>query len=102
MQWDNLPGTGFEYYKVIQDGVEGITNIYTNTATIDGLIPNTCYGFQIQAYNSGGKGPPLCENQFATSNFHNYVEICIKKSLNWSTITLPKTKIELNKSFEYQ
>ena len=67
LQWNYIPIAYYEYYSVIQDGVEVMTNIYTNTATIDSLLSNTCYGFQIQAHNSAGKGPPSCENRFATS-----------------------------------
>ena len=67
LQWDDLPGTAVETYTVIQDGVEVMTGINTNMATIDGLTSNTNYRFQVKANNNAGDGQASYERILATS-----------------------------------
>ena len=68
LQWNDLVGTVQETYTVIQDGVEVMSGINTNMATIDGLTSNTNYQFQIKASNDGGDGEISDAQISATSN----------------------------------
>ena len=67
-----------ETYTVIQDGVDVMTGINTNMATVVGLTSNTNYEFQVKASNSAGDGQPSNPQTLATSSFdfffHNYID----------------------------
>ena len=62
-----------EIYTVIQDGVEVMTGINTNMATIDGLTSNTNYRFQVKASNDAGDGQASNERVLVTSEFFVFV-----------------------------
>ena len=66
LQWDDLSGSAMETYIVIQNGAAVMTGINKNMATVDGLISNTNYRFQVKASNSAGDGQASNAATFAT------------------------------------
>ena len=69
MQWNDLFGSAMKTYTVIQDGVNVMTGINTTNATVDGLISNEYYEFQVKASNSAGCGHTSNIATLATSQF---------------------------------
>ena len=67
LQWNDLAGTAQVTYTVIQDGVEVMSGINTNMATIDALTSNTNYQFQVKASNDGGDGQ-ISNQQMSTTS----------------------------------
>ena len=69
LHWDDLLGSAMKIYTVIQDGIDVMTGINTNMATVNGLTSNTNYRFQVKASNSAGDGQISPIATFATSKF---------------------------------